>query len=44
MEYVSLADTGLRVSRIGLGTWQFSDAWGVKNYDTAKRLIYRKSC
>ncbi len=39
MEYVSLADTGLRVSRIGLGTWQFSDAWGVKNYDTAKRLI-----
>jgi len=39
MEYVSLADTGLRVSRIGLGTWQFSDAWGVKNYDTAKKLI-----
>lgn len=28
MEYVILGKSDLRVSRIGLGAWQFSEAWG----------------
>lgn len=31
--------TGEKVSRIGLGTWQFSHAWGMTDYETAKRII-----
>ena len=41
MEYTSLGSTDVRISRIGLGTWQFSDAWGVKEYERAKSIISR---
>ena len=27
MEYTKLSKTDLKLSRIGLGTWQFSEAW-----------------
>ncbi|GGI70631.1 aldo/keto reductase [Vulcanisaeta souniana JCM 11219] len=40
MEYISLSRTGLRVSRIGLGAWQFGgDAWGPYEYGIAKEVI-----
>lgn len=39
MEYVKLGKTEERVSRIGLGAWQFSDAWGVTDYEKAKAVI-----
>ncbi len=39
MEKVVFGWTGEKVSQIGLGTWQFSDAWGVKDYETAKEII-----
>ncbi|WP_054843448.1 aldo/keto reductase [Vulcanisaeta souniana] len=41
MEYISLSRTGLRVSRIGLGAWQFGgDAWGGPyEYGIAKEVI-----
>ena len=39
MEYTSLGGTGIRVSRVGLGTWQFSDDWGVTSYDRAKAIV-----
>lgn len=41
MEYTELGATGLKVSRIGLGTWQFSEAWGVTSFEDAKRIIGR---
>ena len=28
MEHTRLGKTDLKISRIGLGTWQFSEAWG----------------
>ncbi len=39
MEYTSLGSTGVKVSRIGLGAWQFSHTWGVTDYNTAKQII-----
>jgi len=39
MEYTTLGKTGEKISIIGLGTWQFSEAWGVKDYKTAKKII-----
>jgi len=39
MEYTSLGSTGIKVSRIGLGAWQFSHTWGVTDYNTAKQII-----
>ncbi|MEB3787523.1 MAG: aldo/keto reductase [Desulfurococcales archaeon] len=39
MEYTTLGSTGIKVSRIGLGTWQFSQTWGMTDYETAKRII-----
>ena len=39
MEYTALGATGLKVSRIGLGTWQFSEAWGVTSFEEAKRIV-----
>jgi len=39
MEYTVLGSTGVRVSRIGLGTWQFSEAWGVTSYEDARRIV-----
>ncbi len=39
IELRSLGSSGLKVTVVGLGTWQFSDAWGVKDYGTAKLII-----
>ncbi|WP_048062578.1 aldo/keto reductase [Caldivirga maquilingensis] len=40
MEYVSLGKTGLKISIIGLGAWQFGgDAWGPYEYQVAKTVI-----
>ncbi|MDM7274607.1 MAG: aldo/keto reductase [Thermoprotei archaeon] len=39
MEYTNLGGTEVKVSRVGLGAWQFSDVWGVKDYDVAKSII-----
>ncbi len=39
VEYRLLGSTGERVSAIGLGAWQFSDAWGVLEYQRAKEII-----
>ncbi len=39
MEYVELGKTGLKVSRIGLGAWQFSNAWGLTEYEKAKSVV-----
>ncbi|MEM1522566.1 MAG: aldo/keto reductase, partial [Thermofilaceae archaeon] len=41
MEYTTLGKTGLKISRIGLGAWQFSEAWGVTEYDRAKAIVKR---
>ncbi len=34
-----LGSSGIKVTVVGLGTWQFSDAWGVKDYATAKKIV-----
>ncbi|GAB6943988.1 hypothetical protein JCM14467A_07700 [Vulcanisaeta sp. JCM 14467] len=40
MEYVSLGRTGLRISRVGLGAWQFGgDVWGPYEYGVAREVI-----
>lgn len=39
MEYTVLGKTRERVSRIGLGAWQFSEAWGLTDYEKAKSVI-----
>ncbi len=39
MEYTRLGRTDVKISRIGLGTWQFSPAWGVLSYEQAKPMI-----
>jgi len=39
MEYTRLGKTDLKISRIGLGTWQFSEAWGVLDYNLAKEIV-----
>jgi len=39
MEYTELGWSGLKISRIGLGAWQFSEAWGVTDYNVAKSII-----
>jgi aryl-alcohol dehydrogenase-like predicted oxidoreductase len=39
LEYVKLGKTEERVSRVGLGAWQFSDAWGLTDYERAKEVI-----
>ncbi|MEM2223511.1 MAG: aldo/keto reductase [Acidilobaceae archaeon] len=39
MEYTTLGSTDIKISRISLGTWQFSDAWGLKDYSIAKSII-----
>ena len=41
MEYTELGRTGLRVSRIGLGAWQFSEAWGLTEYAKAREVVKR---
>ncbi len=39
MEYVRLGRTGLKVSRIGLGAWQFSEAWGPVSREAAVKVV-----
>jgi len=39
LEYTTLGSTDVRISRVGLGAWQFSEAWGVKDYERAKSII-----
>jgi len=39
LEFASLGSTGLKVSRIGLGVWQFSEAWGVTDYSLARDIV-----
>ncbi|ADN50590.1 aldo/keto reductase [Vulcanisaeta distributa] len=40
MEYINLGKTSLKISRIGLGAWQFGgDAWGPYEYGIAKEVI-----
>ncbi|HDD26809.1 MAG TPA: aldo/keto reductase [Acidilobales archaeon] len=41
MEYVKLGKTDVKVSRIGLGVWQFSEAWGVTDYSLAKSIVFK---
>ena len=38
-EYTFLGSTKEKVSRIGLGAWQFSDAWGVTDYNVARDIV-----
>ena len=35
----ALGRSGLKVSVVGLGTWQFSEAWGVTQYEDAKAIV-----
>jgi aryl-alcohol dehydrogenase-like predicted oxidoreductase len=37
MEFRYIGD--VKVSAVGLGTWQFSDAWGITSYDAAKSIV-----
>ncbi|WP_042666731.1 aldo/keto reductase [Desulfurococcus amylolyticus] len=39
MEYTTLGWTDEKISRIGLGTWQYSETWGLTDYDVAKKVI-----
>ncbi|MCE4624912.1 MAG: aldo/keto reductase [Desulfurococcales archaeon] len=41
VEYTMLGQSDIKVSRIGLGAWQFSQAWGVTEYEAAKKVIAR---
>ena len=41
MEYTTLGRTDVKVSRIGLGTWQFSQDWGVLEYGRAREIVSR---
>jgi len=39
VEYTTFGKTKEKISRIGLGAWQFSEAWGVTEYSQAKAVI-----
>ena len=39
LEYTRLGKTDLKISRIGLGAWEFSPAWGIVDYNMAKSVI-----
>ncbi len=39
MEFRYLGTSDIRVSAVGLGTWQFSDSWGVQEYEQAKSIV-----
>ncbi len=41
MEFRYLGVSDIKVSTVGLGTWQFSESWGVTNYEEAKRIVER---
>ena len=39
VEYMDFGWTGEKVSKVGLGIWQFSESWGVTDYNLAKSII-----
>lgn len=39
MEKMEFGWTGEKVSKLGLGLWQISEAWGLTDYDIAKKVI-----
>lgn len=39
MEYRILGKSNMKISAIGLGTWQFSEAWGVTEYERAREIV-----
>ncbi|MGC8582553.1 MAG: aldo/keto reductase [Thermoproteus sp.] len=42
MDYIKLGKTDMKVSRIGLGVWQFDEyAWGPMDYERAKSIVAR---
>lgn len=42
MEYITLGRTDMKVSRIGMGAWQFDEnAWGPMDYERAKSVVAR---
>ncbi len=41
MEYTTLGGTGEKVSRVGLGIWQFSQSWGIVEYRDAFKIVSR---
>lgn len=41
MEFRYLGTSDVKVSAVGLGTWQFSDSWGVRDYELARSIVER---
>lgn len=41
MEYTTLGWSDEKISRIGLGTWQYSEAWGLVEYEKAKQVLVK---
>jgi len=41
VEHTTLGKTKEKISRIGLGAWQFSEAWGLTDYEKAKAVVSR---
>ena len=39
IELMEFGWTGEKVSKIGLGIWQFSESWGITDYEVAKSII-----
>jgi len=39
VEYRILGTTGEKISEVGLGAWQFSESWGMLDYENAKKII-----
>ena len=39
MEYTKLGKTDIKISRVGIGAWQFSEDWGLTEYNKAKEVI-----
>lgn len=39
MEYRFLGNSGEKITAVGLGAWQFSESWGVLDYELAKKII-----
>ncbi|MEM3832734.1 MAG: aldo/keto reductase [Thermoprotei archaeon] len=39
MEYKKFQKINEKISAIGLGTWQYSETWGMLDYNTAKSII-----
>lgn len=41
MEFRYLGSSDIKISAVGLGTWQFSESWGVTDYEQAKAVVER---